>query len=382
MPSLGFAANQSKGVIMSLNRRSTYVLVAEPQQSDGQPKFWSEKHQWTQLKSASLTVGELPERIPASLPSAGEGYACRWVNWPQACALINPNENVLEGFSCPNCGSFGPFKILASMTAWVRVSDDGTDPFSGDTEWDDDAPCECTECGHEDLVARFHSSDDGLGAGAPDRDSSTNSATAGRNEDGAGEAQALRVRATQLLLDACRRDKLQPFLVTHQHNYGATSYVCWNETPPTEQEVTPILESAFEPERGESLTIEDQVRLDELTGADHVGRLDVANHKRASQRVMPTRTRSAWEMMVPVLSTAHLPCSDALNKLGGPLPLVCGYPEGAFVFLGTDGADDWPSAPWFAAIVAWFRAQYGEEQYWLRFDQAADPIDGLAVFNW
>lgn len=67
----------------------------------------------------------------------------------------NPNENCLEGMRCPECGSFGPFKILASKSGMVEVSDDGTDDIQGNTEWDDDSTCECCECDHLSTVRKF-----------------------------------------------------------------------------------------------------------------------------------------------------------------------------------------------------------------------------------
>lgn len=67
----------------------------------------------------------------------------------------NPNENCLEGMRCPKCGHFGPFKILATKSGMVEVSDDGTDDLQGDTDWDDDSACECCECGHLGTVREF-----------------------------------------------------------------------------------------------------------------------------------------------------------------------------------------------------------------------------------
>lgn len=62
------------------------------------------------------------------------------------------NENVLEGFDCPHCGSLRPFDIAA--TAVFRVYDDGTDEH-GDVEWDDADTCTCVACGHRGTVAQF-----------------------------------------------------------------------------------------------------------------------------------------------------------------------------------------------------------------------------------
>lgn len=64
----------------------------------------------------------------------------------------NPNTNCLEGFQCPECGSFGPFRIDASVT--VLVHDDGTEQC-GDTEWEDTSRCICHECDHVATVGEF-----------------------------------------------------------------------------------------------------------------------------------------------------------------------------------------------------------------------------------
>ena len=67
----------------------------------------------------------------------------------------NPNENCLEGMRCPECGDFGPFKIFATKSGMVEVSDDGSEDFQGDIEWDDDSACECCGCGHLGTVRKF-----------------------------------------------------------------------------------------------------------------------------------------------------------------------------------------------------------------------------------
>lgn len=67
----------------------------------------------------------------------------------------NPNQNCLEGMSCPKCGDFGPFKIFVTQSGMTEVSDDGTDFINGDTEWDEDSDCECIACGHSAKVRQF-----------------------------------------------------------------------------------------------------------------------------------------------------------------------------------------------------------------------------------
>lgn len=53
------------------------------------------------------------------------------------------NSNVLEGSACPQCGSEGPFEIVADC--YAIVSDNGV----GDTRdfaWDESSLTRCTEC--------------------------------------------------------------------------------------------------------------------------------------------------------------------------------------------------------------------------------------------
>jgi hypothetical protein len=70
--------------------------------------------------------------------------------------IDNPNENCLDGMACPKCGSYGPFKIMATQSGMVTVSDDGTDDdMDGGVEWEDGSRCECIDCGHEATVGAF-----------------------------------------------------------------------------------------------------------------------------------------------------------------------------------------------------------------------------------
>lgn len=71
----------------------------------------------------------------------------------QLDAAANPNTNCLAGKRCPECGSYGPFNI--QVTVMMEVSDDGTGDPTGDTEWDEQSPCECRECSHTATVAEF-----------------------------------------------------------------------------------------------------------------------------------------------------------------------------------------------------------------------------------
>jgi hypothetical protein len=60
----------------------------------------------------------------------------------------NPNVNCLEGKRCPNCGSYGPFEIVVSMS--VLLHDNGTDSAQdGTTEYGGDTPTTCCSCDYE-----------------------------------------------------------------------------------------------------------------------------------------------------------------------------------------------------------------------------------------
>lgn len=65
-----------------------------------------------------------------------------------------PNENVLEGIACPNCGNTGFFHI--TVTTEVKFSDNGAED-NGDLEFEDSSPCRCDECNHSGTVQDFRS---------------------------------------------------------------------------------------------------------------------------------------------------------------------------------------------------------------------------------
>ena len=66
----------------------------------------------------------------------------------------NPNNNCLDGFKCPECGSFEPFRI--TCTATIEMWDDGSDNHEG-IDWEDDSPCLCLSCPHVGTVKTFTS---------------------------------------------------------------------------------------------------------------------------------------------------------------------------------------------------------------------------------
>lgn len=72
-----------------------------------------------------------------------------------ADSTSNPNVNCLQGMKCPDCGSFGPFKILVSSVAFCTVTDDGLEFVGGDTDWDPKSDCSCMSCPKTGTVADF-----------------------------------------------------------------------------------------------------------------------------------------------------------------------------------------------------------------------------------
>ena len=63
------------------------------------------------------------------------------------------NENVLEGYKCPNCGATDDFNIVGEAL-FLHVMDDGVSEFEG-VEWEDTSSCVCDDCGHSATVAEF-----------------------------------------------------------------------------------------------------------------------------------------------------------------------------------------------------------------------------------
>lgn len=66
---------------------------------------------------------------------------------------MSKNTNVLQGFRCPYCKSYGPFAI--AYTTVGIFSDDGREEDCGDSEWDDENYCRCIECGTQGTVKIF-----------------------------------------------------------------------------------------------------------------------------------------------------------------------------------------------------------------------------------
>lgn len=63
-----------------------------------------------------------------------------------------PNDNALQGITCPNCGQADEFQITA--TATFDVTDEGTGDYTG-VEWDDNSPITCQKCNRMGRVKDF-----------------------------------------------------------------------------------------------------------------------------------------------------------------------------------------------------------------------------------
>ena len=61
----------------------------------------------------------------------------------------NPNNNCLEGMSCPNCGQHEMFKIVAQ--AVFEITDDGTGDYN-EVEFYDSDRASCPQCQWSGLV--------------------------------------------------------------------------------------------------------------------------------------------------------------------------------------------------------------------------------------
>lgn len=138
---------------MTQQKREGYVIASQNEGDEYGPLYWSNKDGWKHLDDA--TIFSIEERNDGKPLPLSSGEDAQWMPWLKARALSSPNENVLCGLCCPQCGAYGPFRILATKTGWVYAEDDGTSDLQGDIEWHSESPCECMECRHSDTVAAF-----------------------------------------------------------------------------------------------------------------------------------------------------------------------------------------------------------------------------------
>lgn len=68
----------------------------------------------------------------------------------------NPNTNCLEGWRCPECHNYGPFKIQTTIQAEVLMTDGGSvEQNNSHTGWNDDDSARCIDCGYEAEIYTF-----------------------------------------------------------------------------------------------------------------------------------------------------------------------------------------------------------------------------------
>lgn len=83
----------------------------------------------------------------------------------------------------------------------------------------------------------------------------------------------LRNQALSLLQAAQDADGLKAFTVMHTHSFGASTYVLWAAEKPSEELAQAVLDEKFEPERDETILVEDCFTLQEMTGVANTSRL-------------------------------------------------------------------------------------------------------------
>lgn len=64
-----------------------------------------------------------------------------------------PRDNCLQNMVCPSCGSREAFKIRMEVT--MTLQDQGTEGDYGDSDWDENSYCQCTNCQAEGIADDF-----------------------------------------------------------------------------------------------------------------------------------------------------------------------------------------------------------------------------------
>lgn len=90
------------------------------------------------------------------------------------------------------------------------------------------------------------------------------------SDSDAMRALSLRTQALALLQQAEAIDGLKPYVLTHVFEVNSAAYLSWSRSEPTEEMAVSVLDSAFEPDRGEWIAVEDSIKLEELTGLSRV----------------------------------------------------------------------------------------------------------------
>lgn len=118
---------------------------------------------------------------------------------------------------------------------------------------------------------------------------------------GSKTAEKLRQSALLLLEQANKLDGLKPYAVVHEHAYGTSAYMCWTNTPDglTQEEAKVVLDSEFEEDRDEVLTIQD-LPLNELTGVQgkpiDIAKNYIATEKSHNEAVQHAKTKGDWSV--------------------------------------------------------------------------------------
>lgn len=83
------------------------------------------------------------------------------------------------------------------------------------------------------------------------------------------------------------------------------------------------------------------------------------------------RKNSTWIQSIPVISTAHMPGTNAIADLKTPYML---WDQGGLVWV--EDSDD--QEAWVAKIAEQLRCPDG----WVRLDSDGPIIEGLPTYNW
>ena len=97
---------------------------------------------------------------------------------------------------------------------------------------------------------------------------------------------------------------------------------------------------------------------------------------RAEPEVIQLYNKDAWVMIVPVLSTSHMPAFDAWED-SAPFEVCMNEYTG---FICIEEEKDLPD--WLIPIAQWVNTTYVARCAWVRFDPDGDIIDGLPTYNW
>ena len=98
---------------------------------------------------------------------------------------------------------------------------------------------------------------------------------------------------------------------------------------------------------------------------------------------------ATWEMIIPVLSTAHITQAGNAKlfdmctaQFRGEGP-VQKFPSGWMIYIEENqDPKDWLSVGGLPDIVSWFQQKYGTAGAWIRLDNAGTELATLPTYNW